>query len=122
MTGLYFYDERATEFASQLKPSPRGELEITDLNRMYLDRGELTVERLGRGFIWLDTGTPSSLLEASEYVRAIELRQGQRIACLEEIAFNSGWIDAKELANAASKLRNSDYGTYLASLLQGHFR
>ncbi len=117
VTGLYFYDARAPEFAAELEPSARGELEITDLNRAYLARGELTVERLGRGFAWLDTGTPSSLLEAAEYVRAIELRQGQRIACLEEIAFNNGWIDAAEIAAAGARLENSDYGRYLSRLL-----
>jgi len=117
VTGLYFYDARAAEFAATLKPSARGELEITDLNRIYLERGELTVERLGRGFTWLDTGTPSSLVEAAEYVRAIELRQGQRIACLEEIAFSSGWIDAAELTAAAQRFEKSDYGRYLAGLV-----
>ncbi|MCB1539603.1 MAG: glucose-1-phosphate thymidylyltransferase RfbA [Rhodoblastus sp.] len=117
VTGLYFFDARAVDFAAQLQPSARGELEITDLNRMYLERGELTVERLGRGFTWLDTGTPSSLVEASEYVRAIELRQGQRLACLEEIAFNRGWIDETRLAEAAHRFGNSDYGAYLRSLL-----
>ncbi len=117
VTGLYFYDRRAPEFVATLKPSARGELEITDLNRMYLERGELTVERLGRGFAWLDTGTPASLVEASEYVRAIEQRQGQRIACLEEIAFDSGWIGASELAAAARRYEKSDYGRYLLRLL-----
>ncbi|MFT4095672.1 MAG: glucose-1-phosphate thymidylyltransferase RfbA [Rhodoblastus sp.] len=117
VTGLYFYDRRAPEFAAALAPSARGELEITDLNRMYLERGELTVERLGRGFTWLDTGTPTSLVEASEYVRAIEQRQGQRIACLEEIAFDAGWIDAAELAAAARRFEKSDYGRYLLQLL-----
>jgi glucose-1-phosphate thymidylyltransferase len=117
VTGLYFYDERAPCFAADLKPSARGELEITDLNRAYLRSGDLNVRRLGRGFAWLDTGTPASLLEASEYVRAIEQRQGQRIACLEEIAFHNRWIDAKELRAAADKFSNSDYGAYLARLL-----
>ena len=117
MTGLYFYDERAPEFAAQLKPSPRGELEITDLNRIYLERGELQVERLGRGFAWLDTGTPESLLEAGEYVRAIEQRQGQRVACLEEIAFRAGWIDAAQARAASSKLSKSGYGQYISQVL-----
>ncbi|MBU3889893.1 glucose-1-phosphate thymidylyltransferase RfbA [Methylosinus sporium] len=116
VTGLYFYDERAPHFAAELRPSPRGELEITDLNNIYLQRGELTVERLGRGFAWLDTGTPASLLEAAEYVRAIELRQGQRIACLEEIAFRQGWIDADTLRAAAQKLVKSQYGAYLTQV------
>ncbi|WP_159726103.1 glucose-1-phosphate thymidylyltransferase RfbA [Methylosinus sp. Ce-a6] len=118
VTGLYFYDERAPHFAAELRPSARGELEITDLNNTYLQRGELNVERLGRGFAWLDTGTPASLLEAAEYVRAIELRQGQRIACLEEIAFRQGWIDAETLRAAAQKFAKSQYGAYLAQLMR----
>lgn len=117
VTGLYFYDARASQFAAGLKPSARGELEITDLNRVYLERGELSVERLGRGFAWLDTGTPASLVEASEYVRVVEQRQGQRIACLEEIAFVNGWIDANELRAVADKLVKSSYGAYLKKLL-----
>lgn len=116
VTGLYFYDQRAPHFAAALRPSARGELEITDLNKIYLQRGELNVERLGRGFAWLDTGTPASLLEAAEYVRAIELRQGQRIACLEEIAFRQGWIDAETLRAAAQKFVKSQYGAYLTQL------
>ncbi len=118
VTGLYFYDARAPKFAAALKPSPRGELEITDLNRAYLDIGELNVERLGRGFAWLDTGTPASLVEAAEYVRVVEQRQGQRIACLEEIAFANGWIDATELRQAADRLAKSGYGAYLKKLLR----
>ncbi|MEF3367837.1 glucose-1-phosphate thymidylyltransferase RfbA [Methylocystis sp. 9N] len=118
VTGLYFYDQRAPQFAAQLKPSARGELEITDLNRIYLDLGELQVIRLGRGFAWLDTGTPESLIEAGEYVRAIERRQGQRVACLEEIAFRAGWIDAALARQAFSKLENSGYGQYIAQVLE----
>jgi glucose-1-phosphate thymidylyltransferase len=118
VTGLYFYDERAPRFAQGLKYSARGELEITDLNRAYLASGELGVRRLGRGFAWLDTGTPASLLEAGEYVRAIEQRQGQRIACLEEIAFRNGWIDAKELSAAIGKFSKSGYGAYLSAVLK----
>jgi glucose-1-phosphate thymidylyltransferase len=117
VTGLYFHDGRAAEFAARLKPSARGELEITDLNRIYMDLGELNVVRLGRGFAWLDTGTPQSLLEAAEYVRAIEQRQGQRVACLEEIAFRSGWIDANEARKAASRLAKSGHGDYIARVL-----
>jgi dTDP-glucose pyrophosphorylase len=104
-------------YATQPKPSARGELEITDLNRVYMDLGELNVVRLGRGFAWLDTGTPESLLEAAEYVRAIEQRQGQRVACLEEIAFRSGWIDANEARKAATRLAKSGYGDYIAQVL-----
>jgi len=117
VTGLYFYDGRAAEFAARLKPSSRGELEITDLNRTYLELGELNVVRLGRGFAWLDTGTPESLLEAGEYVRAIEQRQGQRVACLEEIAFRSGWIDEAAARKAATTLAKSGYGQYIAQML-----
>jgi len=118
VTGLYFYDERAPRFAEGLKYSARGELEITDLNRAYLACGDLGVRRLGRGFAWLDTGTPASLLEAGEYVRAIEQRQGQRIACLEEIAFRNGWIDSKELSAAIGKFSKSGYGAYLSAVLK----
>ena len=117
VTGLYFYDENAPHYASVLKPSPRGELEITDLNRIYLEKGSLNVQRLGRGFVWLDTGTPRSLLEASEYVQAIEQRQGQRIACLEEIAFLQGWIVAEDLRRMAEALSKSGYGAYLGRIL-----
>jgi glucose-1-phosphate thymidylyltransferase len=118
VTGLYFYDARAPQFAADLKPSARGELEITDLNKIYLEKGELNVLRLGRGFAWLDTGTPTALLEAAEYVRAIEQRQGQRIACLEEIAYTNGWIDADALRAAAEKFKKSDYGAYLLGVLR----
>ena len=117
VTGLYFYDQRAAQFAAQLKPSARGELEITDLNRVYMDLGELNVVRLGRGFAWLDTGTPESLLEAGEYVRAIEQRQGQRVACLEEIAYRAGWIDEPAARSASASLAKSGYGQYISQLL-----
>jgi glucose-1-phosphate thymidylyltransferase len=116
VTGLYFYDARAPEFAASLQPSPRGELEITDLNRVYLERGELSVQKMGRGFAWLDTGTPDSLVEAAEFVRTLEKRQGFRIACLEEIAFNQKWISAAELEKSADALAKSAYGQYLRSL------
>jgi glucose-1-phosphate thymidylyltransferase len=117
VTGLYFYDSHAPTYAAALRPSARGELEITDLNRVYLEAGALNVERLGRGFAWLDTGTPASLLEASQYVQAIEQRQGQRVACLEEIAFLQGWIDAAAMREAAARLAKSGYGAYLLQVL-----
>jgi glucose-1-phosphate thymidylyltransferase len=117
VTGLYFYDGRAPAFARAQKPSARGELEITDLNRAYLEEGSLRVTQLGRGFAWLDTGTHDSLLEAGEFVRAIEKRTGQKIAAPEEIAWRMGFIDAAQLRALAAPLRNSGYGTYLETLL-----
>ena len=113
VTGLYFYDGRAPEYAAQLVPSARGEWEITDLNRVYLEAGELAVERMGRGFAWLDAGTPDSLLEAAEFVRTLEHRQGFKIACPEEIAFNLGLIDSDRLAWLGRDLAGSRYGRYL---------
>jgi glucose-1-phosphate thymidylyltransferase len=118
VTGLYFYDGRASEFARTLKPSARGELEITALNQVYLEAGELSVELLGRGFAWLDTGTHDSLIQAGEFIRAVEQRQGLRIGCLEEIAFRRGWIDAKQLRTLADSLAKSEYGQYLRSLAE----
>lgn len=116
-TGLYFYDNTAIEIAKSLKPSPRGELEITDVNIAYLKAGKLRSQSLGRGFAWLDTGTHDSLVEASSFVQTIELRQGYKIACLEEIAYHNGWIDKGQLLQRAESLSKSGYGQYLRQLL-----
>jgi glucose-1-phosphate thymidylyltransferase len=116
VTGLYFYDGEAPSIARSLKPSPRGELEITDLNRVYLEKGALAVELLGRGFAWLDTGTPESLIDAATFVRALEVRQGVRIACPEEIAYRSGFIDRARLRKLAENLGKSSYGRYLTDI------
>jgi glucose-1-phosphate thymidylyltransferase len=117
VTGLYFYDGRASGFARQLQPSARGELEITDLNRRYLEDGSLRVERLGRGYAWLDTGTHESLQQAANFIETIESRQGLKVACPEEIAFMQGWIDEAQVMRLAQPLRKSGYGDYLLSLL-----
>jgi glucose-1-phosphate thymidylyltransferase len=117
VTGLYFYDGNASDYAASLKPSPRGELEITDLNRRYLEEGRLHLEPLGRGHAWLDTGTHQSLLEASTFIETIEARQGLRVCCPEEIAFGNGWIDAAQLEKLAAPLAKSGYGQYLLSLI-----
>jgi glucose-1-phosphate thymidylyltransferase len=116
VTGLYFYDAEAFEIASRLRPSARGELEITDLNRAYLERGKLNVERLGRGVAWLDTGTPDALLQAANFVQIVELRQGLKIACLEEVAFNRGYIGIEEVRAQAKAVGNTEYGRYLLQL------
>jgi len=116
--GLYFYDERVVDFAKALAPSPRGELEITDLNRCYLSDGSLHVERFGRGTAWLDTGTHESLLEAAHFVHTIQKRQGLRIACLEEIAFHKGWLSAEQLTIGASALGKSSYAEYLFEIIE----
>jgi glucose-1-phosphate thymidylyltransferase len=118
VTGLYFYDGRASDFARDLQPSARGELEITDLNRRYLEDGSLSVERLGRGYAWLDTGTHESLQQAANFIETIESRQGLKIACPEEIAFLQGWIDEAQVQRLAQPLRKSGYGEYLLSLLR----
>lgn len=118
VTGLYFYDPEVVEMAKSLKPSPRGELEITSINQLYLEKGELRVERLGRGFAWLDTGTHASLLEAASYVQTIESRQGLQIACLEEIAWQKGWIPDSAMAAAGEKYAKTDYGQYILRILQ----
>lgn len=118
VTGLYFYDGRASQFARELQPSSRGELEITDLNRRYLEDGSLHLERLGRGYAWLDTGTHESLQQASSFIETIEARQGLKVACPEEIAFLHGWIDRERVLELAEPLRNSGYGEYLVQLLE----
>ena len=116
VTGLYFYDDRVVDIAADLQPSARGELEITDVNKAYLEAGDLHVEQMGRGFAWLDTGTPESLNEAADYVRALEKRQGLRMACPEEIAFRLGFIDETSFRKLASAFGGSDYGTYLSRI------
>lgn len=119
VTGLYFYDSQVVDIAARLKPSTRGELEITDVNRIYLELGQLQVELMGRGYAWLDTGTPDSLVEAAEFVRALEKRQGFRIACPEEIAYSAGWIERDQLVALGTKLSKSTYGQYLLQIAEG---
>ncbi|MEO6964905.1 MAG: glucose-1-phosphate thymidylyltransferase RfbA [Acidobacteriaceae bacterium] len=118
VTGMYFYDQQVVEVAKSLQPSARGELEITDVNRWYLERGQLHVEVLGRGFAWLDTGTQDSLIEAATFIQTIEKRQGLKVACPEEIAFHLGYIDAAQMEQLAAKLGKSGYGTYLLQVLR----
>ena len=118
VTGLYFYDRRVCEFARNLKPSPRGELEITDLNRCYLDDDSLHLEQLGRGFAWLDTGTHESLMEAGNYIQTIENRQGLKVCCPEEIAYLNGWIDAEQVMRLATPLIKTGYGEYLMQMIR----
>ena len=121
VTGLYFYDRRVVEFAKSLKPSARGELEITDLNRLYLEKGELEVNLLGQGFTWLDTGTHASLVEATNFVYTIETHQHRKIGCLEEIAYLNGWISGEQLAESAESMRKNEYGKYLRDVLDGKY-
>ena len=117
VTGLYFYDNEVVQIAKKVKPSERGELEITTVNQMYLERGDLNVELLGRGFAWLDTGTHESLLEAAQFVETLEKRQGYKVACLEEIAFNNGWLSAEQILEIGQSMSKNDYGQYLMSLV-----
>ena len=121
VTGLYFYDNRVVEYAKNLKPSARGELEITDLNRIYLENGELNVELLGQGFTWLDTGTHESLVEATNFVKTIETHQHRKIACLEEIAYLNGWIDREAVLEVYEELKKNQYGQYLKDVLDGKY-
>ena len=122
ITGLYFYDNRVVDMAKRVKPSARGELEITDLNRFYLEDGTLNVQLLGRGYAWLDTGTMDSLVDAADFVRTIETRQGSQIAALEEIAFNEGWIDRETLLQSAQRYGKSPYGQHLMHVAEGKIR
>ena len=122
VTGLYFYDNRVVEYAKNLKPSARGELEITDLNRIYLENGELNVELLGQGFTWLDTGTHESLVDATNFVKTMEQHQHRKIACLEEIAYLNGWISKEEVLKVYEVLKKNEYGQYLKDVLDGKYQ
>ena len=120
VTGLYFYDSNVVEIAANIRPSARGELEITSVNNEYLKRGELHVEKLGRGYAWLDTGTHESMLEAANFIHTIETRQGMQVACLQEIAYNNGWLSAEEVCAGIQDMMKTEYGQYLMRILKGH--
>jgi glucose-1-phosphate thymidylyltransferase len=120
VTGLYFYDNDVVEIAKSIQPSLRGELEITDVNKVYQSRGQLNVELLGRGFAWLDTGTHDSLMDAGQFVQTVEHRQGLKVACLEEIAFSKGWLSKPDLLRQAEKLKKTSYGEYLFKVADGY--
>ncbi|MBQ4309119.1 MAG: glucose-1-phosphate thymidylyltransferase, partial [Lachnospiraceae bacterium] len=122
VTGLYFYDNDVVKYAKALKPSARGEYEITDLNRIYLENGKLNVELLGQGFTWLDTGTHESLVDATVFVQTVEQHQHRKIGCLEEIAYINGWISREEIAKTAEELKKNQYGQYLKDVLDGKFK
>lgn len=121
VTGLYFYDHHVVEYAKQIRPSARNELEITDLNRIYLEKGELDVTLLGQGFTWLDTGTHESLVDATNFIKTVETHQNRKIACLEEIAYNNGWIDSEKLRKACEIYQKNQYGSYLKDVLDGKY-
>ena len=121
VTGLYFYDNKVVDYAKNLKPSKRGELEITDLNRIYLESAQLNVELLGQGFTWLDTGTHESLVEATNFVKTVETHQHRKIACLEEIAYLNGWISRDDISAVATKMKNNQYGQYLKDVIDGKY-
>ena len=121
MTGLYFYDNKVVEYAKNLKPSARGELEITDLNKIYLQNGELDVTLLGKGFTWLDTGTHESLVDATNFVKTVEQHQHRKIACLEEIAYLNGWISEKQMQEAYEVYKKNQYGQYLKDVMDGKY-
>jgi glucose-1-phosphate thymidylyltransferase len=121
VTGLYFYDNKVVEYAKSLKPSPRGELEITDLNKIYLERGELQVEILGQGFTWLDTGTHESLVDATNFVYTVEKHSNRKIACLEEIAYRNGWINIDQLKKRYKEFKKNQYGEYLKAIIEGKY-